>query len=242
MFETPQYSRHRAARRGAFTLTEVLVVITIIILALALSVPLFNVFSASRSVDGAENLVSASLQRARARAIGLQERRGLFFFADPVTGNVGMVTVMVINNTIPTIDLELDTDGQPLAEVEPLPSGVGAAFLGQNSANTFPEWRPLGLIMFDGFGRVEQMQYTVVKTSLLGNRAGLNVPTTTVPTSLFSQVAMELYEKRLFVDGAGSSADPMATLAYDGPQGKWLDANGQLMIINRYNGTVLRGQ
>ena len=40
--------------RRAFTLTEVLVIIAVIVVVLAMAVPLFNVFSASRSVDGAE--------------------------------------------------------------------------------------------------------------------------------------------------------------------------------------------
>src|SRR3954464_11110904 len=79
-------------RRG-FTLTELLVVISIIVLLLVVAVPLFNTFRGGRSVGGAENIVSAMLQRTRARAIGLQERRGLFCYTDASTGNANIVIV-----------------------------------------------------------------------------------------------------------------------------------------------------
>src|SRR3954469_6080554 len=84
--------RSAAARRG-FTLTELLVVIGVIVLMLAMAVPLFNVFSGSRSVEGGQNMVSAMLQRARARALAMQERRGVFFFEDQATRKTGMLLV-----------------------------------------------------------------------------------------------------------------------------------------------------
>src|SRR3954464_5655411 len=85
----------RPHRGRAFTLTELLVVIGIIVLMLALAVPLFNVFSGSRSVEGGQNMVSAMLQRARARALAMQERRGIFFFEDQATRKTGMLLVKV---------------------------------------------------------------------------------------------------------------------------------------------------
>src|SRR5690242_9771399 len=72
--------------RRAFTLTEILVVIGIIVLMLAIAVPALNFIRGSRSVDSAQNQISALLGRARSKAIGLQELTGVFFFKDINTG------------------------------------------------------------------------------------------------------------------------------------------------------------
>src|SRR3712207_1414993 len=64
-------------RRGrAFTLTELLVVIGLIVLVVTLAIPAFSVITGGRSIDAAENQVSALVARARADALGLQEPRG----------------------------------------------------------------------------------------------------------------------------------------------------------------------
>src|SRR5256885_370691 len=149
-------NRQRRLRRRGFTLTELLVVISIIILVLALAVPIFSVLRGGRSVDAGQNVMSATLQRARSRAIGMQSRRGIFFFDDQVSGRTGMLLVKILDST-PNV-LELDT---PDIEPEYLPPGVGAAFLlpppttGAGSGTT--DFRPTGLIVFDGLGRIETL-------------------------------------------------------------------------------------
>ncbi|MEZ0266051.1 MAG: hypothetical protein ACAI43_15085 [Phycisphaerae bacterium] len=241
-------------RRGgrAFTLTEVLVIIAVIVVVLAMAVPLFNVFSASRSVDGAENVLSASLQRARSRAIGMQERRGLFVFTDPATGNAAMVTV-VLNYEAgivpPVIELELDPSGMQTSDTEPLPSGVGVAFMGRDFENTQSgtplAFRPLGLIVFDAYGRLEQTDFTIRKTSNLAKRAGLTtapIPATNNNQALYSSVAMTFYERRAFTDGVSSTNIPADTLTFDTEQSKWVSKNGLAILFNRYNGTAFRAE
>lgn len=76
----------RRGRRRAFTLTEILVVIGVIVLIIALAVPAFDLIRGSRSTDAAENLVGAVLARARAEALESGGDRGVAFFLDPVTG------------------------------------------------------------------------------------------------------------------------------------------------------------
>lgn len=71
--------------RPAFTVTELLIVIGIIVVMIALAVPAFNLISGNKSVDAANNQISALLGRARNEAIGLQEVRGVFFYPDPAT-------------------------------------------------------------------------------------------------------------------------------------------------------------
>src|SRR4051812_33729001 len=72
-------------RPHAFTLTEILVVLGVIVLMLAMAIPAFNFIAGGRSVEGATNQISAFLARARADAVGLQEVRGVMFYLDPAT-------------------------------------------------------------------------------------------------------------------------------------------------------------
>jgi len=77
----------------AFTLTEILIVIGIIVLMLALAVPAFNFITGSRSQNGAENVISAMLGRARSYAITNNLDAGVVFFLDPVTQRTTMAIV-----------------------------------------------------------------------------------------------------------------------------------------------------
>jgi Tfp pilus assembly protein FimT len=79
--QTRQLNR---ARRG-FTLAEILVVISIIIVVLAISVPVFSYIFGSRSQSASENVVSAMLARARVEAINRGKYVGVFFYLDPAT-------------------------------------------------------------------------------------------------------------------------------------------------------------
>jgi prepilin-type N-terminal cleavage/methylation domain-containing protein len=118
-----------------FTLTEILVVVALIVLLIALAVPTFNVITGSRSVEAAQNNISAFLGRARSEAIGLQEVRGVFFYIERRSGNIGMAIVREVDAP-PSSDF---SPAAPLAEPPPdvwldlvpesefvmLPSGVG---------------------------------------------------------------------------------------------------------------------
>src|SRR4051812_37949817 len=72
-------------RNRGFSLTELLIVITLIVIVLALALPAFNFITGSKSTDAAQNQISAMLGRARNEAIGVQELRGVFFYLDPGT-------------------------------------------------------------------------------------------------------------------------------------------------------------
>src|SRR5947207_1855892 len=74
----------------AFTVTELLVVIGIIVLALALAVPALNLITGTKSTEAATNQINSLLARARDDAIGLQEMRGVMFYYDQVEDRVNV--------------------------------------------------------------------------------------------------------------------------------------------------------
>src|SRR5256885_9106796 len=86
-------SMSKTSRRTAFSLTEILIVIALIVLMLALALPAFNFITGGKSIDGAMNQISAFLSRARTEAVGLQEVRGVMFYVDPKTERQMMVLV-----------------------------------------------------------------------------------------------------------------------------------------------------
>jgi len=72
-------------------------------------------------LESAQNIVSAMLQRARSRAIGLQASRGVFFFEDQATKKTAMVMVKIDDFPFPNV-IELDEEAD---EYQTLPLGVG---------------------------------------------------------------------------------------------------------------------
>jgi prepilin-type N-terminal cleavage/methylation domain-containing protein len=264
----------RASRAG-FTLTELLVVIGIIVLMIAMAVPLFNVFSGSRSIEGGQNMVSAMLQRARARALAMQERRGIFFFEDQATKKTGMLLVKIDEpvsapNSAANV-LELDENDE---EIQYLPQGVGAAFVlgaqpaanGNATANaTGTTYRPYGLIVFDGMGRIVTLgSYTTeandpvrypadaaagkpVGTNLMFHylqniypQGALKIGAQPPPVAIqeFSHNGLLLFDKHVLAE-----VQPVGDgLTFSAQQSQWLDQNGVAVVVNRYNGTLIKGE
>ena len=125
MHTLPPQLRGTAVARGgrAFTLTELLIVIGLIVLLIALAVPAFRAMSGGRSLDAAQNQLAAVLGAARAEAIGLQKVRGVLFYLDPATDRVNAAIVREVGYTpltpIPTppgqpdyfLDLVPDREG-----------------------------------------------------------------------------------------------------------------------------------
>jgi prepilin-type N-terminal cleavage/methylation domain-containing protein len=88
---------HRSLTRNdryrGFTLTEVLVVITIIVLIALAAVPAMRFIMGSRSIESAQNIVGAMVSRARNQAVNDNGTRGVFFFVDPVSDRTTMALV-----------------------------------------------------------------------------------------------------------------------------------------------------
>jgi prepilin-type N-terminal cleavage/methylation domain-containing protein len=79
--------------RRAFTLIEILVVLTIIILIALSAMPAMRFIMGSRSIEGTQNIAAAMIGRARSQALADGEQRGVFFFVDPVSDRTTMALV-----------------------------------------------------------------------------------------------------------------------------------------------------
>lgn len=122
-------SHHAAFRPRAFTLTEMLIVVGIIVLVVLVAVPSFRALTGGRSTEAAQNQLSGLLGRARADALGLQEIRGIAFFLDSQTNRAIVYEVRQAQTPTapppgsPVVDVYLDYvgDRDPIL----MPVGVG---------------------------------------------------------------------------------------------------------------------
>ena len=154
---SPPRAAARPGGRRAFTLTELLIVIGLIVLVIALAVPAFRAMTGGRSIDAAQNQLSAVLGAARAEAIGLQKVRGVFFYLDPATERVNAVLVQDAAyqpepgegpDVAPDLYLELVPDRDPVA----LPVGVGVQGIDDSNMDTSrnpPERRDDGYVGYN---------------------------------------------------------------------------------------------
>lgn len=285
----------------AFTLTELLVVIGLIVLLLALAVPAFNAITGGRSIDASANQISAFLGRARMEAIGLQETRGVMFFIDPRNKRPTMAIVRASTDsktndttgTNATVGVWLDLVGDK--EYFSLPAGVGIeiidncildsakvrqddGYIGFNLFTNPGYVVPVGgVVLFDGNGKLLSMRYgfrcstganasgppTAMGKLLMNSDNAPSAADYAPPIAPVSQPAPNdeaptrsafgfvLFEEDKFIAGAGASdietayvdrqAIGQAYNAIEKTKEDWLDTNSVPFVINRYNGTLVRG-
>jgi type II secretory pathway pseudopilin PulG len=283
---------------SAFTLTEILIVIGLIVLLIALAVPAFNLISGGRSIEGATNNISAALGRARAEAIGFQRPAGILFYMDPKSDRCTMVIVSGVNGPEATGD-----PGDPdvyldLAEADaiPLPVGIVAHTINNLDTNitnpdryigfnTFGHTAPPtpqdissevpygGVVLFDGTGRLASLRYAFRGRAsdpdnpgqFIATRLGglLKVLQTGPPDqykdfmpanmssgiTLRSQLGFVLFDRDGFNTNNGDATDPRITGGLPSPynvreqaEENWIDTNSTPLLVNRYNGTLVKGE
>jgi prepilin-type N-terminal cleavage/methylation domain-containing protein len=85
----PRGSRNRRA----FTLIELMIVLSIIVIVVAMAIPVWSTLSGNNSVATATNQIAAMLGNARADALYNHQMTGVFFFLDPTSGQFAMAEV-----------------------------------------------------------------------------------------------------------------------------------------------------
>jgi type II secretory pathway pseudopilin PulG len=208
-----QTLRRRRSAAAAFTLAELLIVMAIIILVVVLSLPAFNLISGNRSIEASENKISAYMASARAEAIGLQEPRGVIFCQPQ--------------------ELELfggrDEMALPLGVgLQAIPNGTGAGGL----VPAYP-WPVYAVVLFDGDGRLMLDPFTIANGSALAGRLpkppgadGVSIP----QTNKLPNIGFIMFDKTAY------SSQPA------GNRANWLRDNAVPYVVNRYGGTLMRGE
>lgn len=202
-------------KSGGFTLTELLVVISIIAIVISLGIGTWRSVVGHSSVEMASNEVGAFIGRVREDSRALKQTRGIVFYLD----SDQRVSLAYVAND--------DPGGRPSqleyiagSELRALRPGVLGAF-----ANTgTPKYGLPGVILFDGDGQLLIRDYSIRANGVLGQRMGL-----TTDVTGYSHLGVTLYER------AKGDAVPVAQ------RDSWLESNGRPLFVNRYNGTLLDG-
>jgi Tfp pilus assembly protein FimT len=150
-------------------------------------------------------------------------------------------------------DLVPDTDPVPL------PLGVGAQAISDSNTltggtRTADAYLRHGVILFDASGRLISSPYVISHYGIVGTAVGYNVDnySTATPTTLASSFGLVLYDRDAFANQNFPTEDPMfddgtygsvgATPPSEADAEAWLDANATPLLINRYTGTLVRGE
>jgi hypothetical protein len=252
--------------RAAFTLLELVVAMTIIIIVLGAAVPMFNVIRGNRSVEVAYNTMSAELAGVRATAIGLNRPYGVLLFLNPQGGVVSLTPVAATNRPQtgdnPNIDYWLDVPAS--AEIVLLPRGVMLQLLSvvpfNNGTRTTDGYigyndspgnvKYGGVILFDGQGRPISARYAFrgnsTKIGALLNLAGDFIP----PGNPLSQRGFTLVDAEPFKNFGFTESDAIADgRAYnqgsptdERAEEEWLDLNGMAVLIRPQDGRLMKGE
>ncbi len=262
----------RKPKLAAFTLTELLVVMGLIVLLITIAIPSFRLLGGTNSVASATNIISASLSRARTEAVGLQRPHGIAFYKEAASARYAMALVEVKSPTAHTIGQSYDVGdwiktgttpnflyyvcvtphtaaaanapvnatfwravntttngvingGTPTIDVVAgsdrllLPQGVACRTA---SDNYYPE----GIILFDENGALTTRSIVIAQESQLYQQ--VNSGATGASTAVQSQIGLMLFDDELGNNNGYAAA--------------WISNNAMPLLVNRYNGTILKGE
>ena len=166
----------------------------------------------------------------------------------------------------PPLDLRVDTD------VLPLPAGIGVQTVcncnvDANGKRLTDGYLNMGVILFDGLGRMTCQNYGISSASTLATGAGLGgdypqpaagvvYPTGSTNYGTPSQFGLVVFQHDAYATHKSPTPDPFYTKANTSQQDtyqnsgsptplaeeQWLDQNATPLVIDRYTGTLIRAE
>jgi type II secretory pathway pseudopilin PulG len=227
-------------RFAAFTLVELLVVISIIIILLAVSIPTIRALTKSNSQKQAVNLLTTLLANARATAISTHKYSGIvvYEYPAPTPGNGTESTSYVQLITQSSVSGRLRYFTRvPRTAPQRLPSGIQVATLDDTgfkkaSDNTTTKCRA---IIFDSTGQMLLVNGLGLDPSLTADQVAvawnLNATSTSTVSQGVSSPGFVVYDAILYM------------AAHNAPGANdnlWLRQNADVVILNPYTGNVIR--
>jgi prepilin-type N-terminal cleavage/methylation domain-containing protein len=242
-------------RSAAFTLIEVLVVISIVVILLAVSVPTIRALTKGNSQKQAVNLMTTMLANARATAISTRKVSGIVVYEYPATTSVTNpsqatsfiqpITQTAYNgstkvrffNRVPGTGPQRLTSG---IQVATLDVGINAFRTQATDTGTF-----LGgncrVILFDNNGQLLLANGLAIEATntdpvafAWNLRGDPDQSTTQVKQSVTrgaSSPGFLVYDAGLFVAQHSTSGSTDAA---------WLRQNSDVIVVNAYTGNVIR--
>jgi hypothetical protein len=154
-------------------------------------------------------------------------------------------------------------DIRPNTDLVPLPSGIGVQTIcncsvSSSQQRTSDGYLNFGVILFDGYGRMVSQNYGVSQYSRLITTSGMPagsdypVPGQNVVTNdqfgVASQFGLVVFQREAFVSQGFPTNDAAyspQTVQYTSAsqlEENWLDQNATPLLINRYTGTLIKGE
>ena len=199
--------------RGGFTLTELLVVVSILVLMLTVGAGVWQSLAGNASVEAAFNQISTVVGRVREEARAIRTPRGSFLFKDESNR---IAVVQVYHN---------DPGGRP-GQIEVIP-GTEALLLKPGVAVAFskapqPGFALEGLLLFDGDGQIYVRDFVVRADGELGRKLNLS-------SDLAGNSGLGLRVMR----SGDLEAQPVIE------RDAWISEKGLQIVLSRYNGITM---
>jgi prepilin-type N-terminal cleavage/methylation domain-containing protein len=155
------------------------------------------------------------------------------------------------------------------SDFQMLPQGVGIQLLNSNPTGqgNFDRYLRTGCIMFDKKGRFDSVPWSVTLNSTLGRALhvsrNLDLGTVGGVSRMYSQFGIAIYDRQQFLAKSGANANPtdmdfifgsgffdptiypasrFSAWNDENAEETWLDNNSLPLFVDRYNGTLIKGE